>query len=106
MKIEKLENFTKGWFIGDFVPTLFNTSDFEIAVKRYSKGDIENMHHHKISTEYTIVTSGIAMMNETMIHEDEIVVIEPGTSVEFEAITDVCTVVIKTPSVKSDKYID
>jgi mannose-6-phosphate isomerase-like protein (cupin superfamily) len=106
MKIEKLKNYTGGWFLGNFLPTLQHTEDFEVAIKRYKSGDKEESHHHKIATEYTVITSGVAKMNENIISEDEIVIIEPGESVSFEAITDVCTVVVKTPSVKEDKYID
>jgi len=39
MKKYKLKNFTRGWFIGNFKPTLFSTKDFEIAIKQYKKGD-------------------------------------------------------------------
>lgn len=104
MQIKKLESFTKGWFIGAFSPTLLDTEKFEVAVKRYKAGDKEDSHFHKIATEYTIITSGVAKMNDEIIAEDEIVIIEPGESASFEAITDVCTVVVKTPSVKDDKY--
>ena len=104
MQIEKLGNFTKGWFIGDFSPTLLATEKFEVAVKRYKAGDKEEMHHHKIATEYTVITSGVAKMNEEIVSEDDIVVVSPGENACFEAITDVTTVVVKTPSRKNDKY--
>jgi hypothetical protein len=55
MKKYNLQNFSKGWFIGNFEPSLFSTDQFEVAVKFYKKGDSETSHHHKISTEYTIV---------------------------------------------------
>jgi hypothetical protein len=104
MRIENVENYTKGWFIGNFSPSLLKTNDFEIAVKNYKSGEKENSHCHKIATEYTVITSGVAKMNENLLMENDIVIIEPGEYVSFEAITDVCTVVIKTPSIKDDKY--
>ena len=51
MKIEDIADFTKGWFIGDFEPSLFKTTDFEIAIKSYQKGDTEKEHYHAIATE-------------------------------------------------------
>ena len=48
----------KGWFIGNFEPTLFNTDLFEVAVKRYNKGDSEERHTHKIATEFTMILDG------------------------------------------------
>lgn len=49
MKIEqfKLTDMTKGWFIGAFEPTLFNTTDVEVGVKKYKAGDYEEAHYHK-----------------------------------------------------------
>ena len=51
MKTAKLENMLKGWFIGNFEPTLLRTNDVEVAVKEYKKGDYEELHYHK--TQYT-----------------------------------------------------
>ena len=34
MKKDNLKNFIKGWFIGDFNPTLLLTENFEVAIKR------------------------------------------------------------------------
>ena len=39
MKIHKLKNFTRGWLIGDFEPTILATKDFEFMVRHYKKGD-------------------------------------------------------------------
>lgn len=37
MKTAKLEDMTKGWFIGNFNPSLLKTNDVEVAVKSYKK---------------------------------------------------------------------
>jgi hypothetical protein len=101
-----LKDFKKGWFLGNFEPTLFDTDIFEVSVKRYLAGDKEDSHYHLIATEYTVIIEGIAKMNDMVVEKDEIVIVEPGTKVSFEALTDVCTVVVKTPSVKNDKYTE
>ena len=41
MKVSKLSDMEKGWFVGDFFPTLIKTTDVEVAVKNYKKGDYE-----------------------------------------------------------------
>jgi mannose-6-phosphate isomerase-like protein (cupin superfamily) len=105
MRIDNIENYTKGWFIGNFMPSLDSTENFEIALKRYSAGDKEPAHFHKIATEYTVITSGTVRMNDTVLNENQIAIVYPGEIIEFESLTDSCTVVIKTPSVKNDKYI-
>jgi len=100
-----LNNFFKGWFIGNFEPTLDNTDDFEVAIKRYKKADYEESHVHKISTEYTIIITGTVIMNGKKYTDDDIIVIEPGEYTDFECLTDVVTCCVKTPSSKNDKYL-
>jgi mannose-6-phosphate isomerase-like protein (cupin superfamily) len=104
MENNNLNDFIKGWFIGDFKPTILNTSDFEIAIKRYKAGDSESIHHHKIATEYTVIVEGEVMMNDSKYKTNDIITIQPNERTNFICLTDVVTVVVKTPSVKNDKY--
>ena len=104
MKTHKLAEMSKGWFIGDFSPTLHATKDFEVAVKYYQAGDREEAHLHRVATEYTVIIGGEARMNGHIYKAGDIVVIAPGEATDFEAITDVATTVVKLPSVKEDKY--
>jgi quercetin dioxygenase-like cupin family protein len=106
MKIEKLEDFKGGWFIGNFHPSLLKTENVEVGVKSYKAGDKEKAHVHKKATEITLVLSGIALFNGVPVSSGNIVVLNPGEWNAFEAFTDVTTVVIKTPSVKGDKYTE
>lgn len=104
MKIQQLDNFIKGWFIGDFEPSLLKTTDFEVAVKYYNAGDYEKLHTHKIATEYTIIADGTVCMNNKLYEKGSIIEIEPGEYTDFESVTNSITVVVKTPCVKGDKY--
>lgn len=102
---KNLDDFFRGWFIGNFDPSLFKTDDVEVAVKRYKEGDSEPLHYHKISTEYTVILHGSVKMNDTVYNDGDIVVVEPNEQVKFDALTDVTTVVVKTPFSKNDKFI-
>ena len=104
MKTHNLNEYIKGWFIGKFNPTLLDTDVFEIAIKRYKAGDKEESHHHKIATEYTIIITGNVLMNNIKYSDNDIIIIEPNESTDFECLTDVITVVVKTPSIANDKY--
>jgi len=104
MEVHDIKNFTKGWFIGNFNPSLMATNDFEVALKKYKAGDYENSHVHKIAVEYTLIVSGSVLMNDIEYHTDSIITINPGEYTDFKALTDVVSVVIKTPCVKGDKY--
>ncbi len=101
-----LEDMVKGWFIGNFRPTLFETNDVEIGVKKYRAGDQEDAHHHKIATEFTVVLNGTIEMNGVQYTSGEIIKIGPGVSTNFKAVTDVTTVVVKIPGANNDKYFD
>lgn len=105
MKLNKLNKFTKGWFVGDFNPTLVPTNGFEVAVKEYKAGDYEEMHYHKIATEITVICSGKVEMNGSTFVSGDIITIEPGETTDFKVIEDTITTVVKIPCVKDDKYI-
>ena len=104
MKHARLEQMTKGWFVGDFLPTLLKTQACEVAVKRYKAGDAEGPHFHKIATEITVIISGRVKMLGQEWGEGDIIVIEPGDTTDFEALTDAVNVVVKVPGAQNDKY--
>ncbi|CAM8660080.1 hypothetical protein MCEMSE6_02939 [Oxalobacteraceae bacterium] len=106
MESAKLEDMVKGWFVGNFHPTAFCTSACEVSVKAYKAGDSEPVHHHKVATEITLILSGRVRMGGKYWETGDIVVLAPGDSTEFEAITDSVNVVVKVPSVAGDKYIE
>ncbi len=108
MKIEvfKLEDMIKGWFIGNFNPTLFPTNGVEVGIKKYVAGEQEGAHHHKIATEFTVILNGTVEMSDKTYTDGDIIKINPGVSTNFKAITDVTTVVVKIPGAINDKYID
>jgi hypothetical protein len=100
-----LKDFIKGWFIGDFEPSIFNTKDFEVAIKYYKKNDIEDEHYHKIAKEWTCVIDGEVKFNNQIFEKDSVILVNPYQKIKFKALEDSTTVVIKIPSVKGDKYI-
>jgi mannose-6-phosphate isomerase-like protein (cupin superfamily) len=106
MKHHKISEMKHGWFVGSFVPTALSADEFEVALKKYKAGDFETSHHHKIAKEVTLIVEGRAIMFGHEFIAGDIIVLEPGESTSFEAITDTVTVVVKTPSVLGDKYID
>lgn len=105
MIISSLKNMEKGWFIGNFSPSLFKTNEVEVAVKYYSAGDTESKHYHKIATEYTVIVQGKIRMFDREFSEGDIVVCEPGEMTDFCALTDAINVVVKLPGANNDKYV-
>lgn len=104
MKVFHLNDMVKGWFIGNFNPTVLSTNDVEVAVKKYKAGDYESSHYHKIATEITVITDGQVKMNGVVYSSGAIIVIEPNHATDFLALTDVTTTVVKYPGANDDKY--
>lgn len=104
MKTEKLDNMIKGWFVGNFEPSLYKTNNVEVAIKRYKAGNYEEAHYHKIATEITVIISGLVEMGGNIYRNGDIVIIEPNEMVDFLAINDSVTAVVKIPGANNDKY--
>ncbi|EMZ40738.1 MULTISPECIES: hypothetical protein [Helicobacter] len=104
MQLYSLDSMIRGWFVGDFTPSVIQTKDFEVGIKYYKKGDYEECHTHKIATEITVIVTGSVRMKGKEYKQGDIIVIEPNESSDFLALSDCITAVVKTPSVTNDKY--
>lgn len=101
----ELENFTRGWFVGDFSPSILSSKDCEVGIKHYKKGYCEERHFHKIATEITAVIKGRVQMNGVIYKQGDIILIKPNESTDFKALEESITCVVKMPSVKDDKFL-
>ena len=105
MRIARMEDMVRGWFVGNFEPTAYKTNECEVAVKHYNAGDMESAHFHKLATEITVIVSGTVRMNGEDYHSGDIIIEEPGDVTDFEALSDVINVVVKCPGANNDKYV-
>ena len=105
MKIAKLSDFTNGWFLGNFEPSLFRSPDFEICVKNFKKGEVEAAHFQRIATEVTVVLSGSVRMGDYILQVDDILTIYKDEICDFEALTDCKVLGVKFPSLPDDKVL-
>ncbi len=97
--------YKNGWILGNFSPAVIQTNDFEVCVKSFKVGDREASHYQVVATEVTVVLSGKVRMGEVLLAEDEILVVEPGEVIDFEALTDCKVLGIKFPSLPEDKIM-
>ena len=105
MKTFKLADMRGGWFVGQFEPTCLPIDQCEVAVKPYKAGAVEPAHVHRIATELTLIVSGKVTINGKTFVAGDIVQLSPGEPAAFSVIEDTVTVVVKSPSVPSDKYL-
>jgi quercetin dioxygenase-like cupin family protein len=104
MLISNIEKMFRGWFVGDFEPSVFKTKEFEVGVLVHKRGEHWPEHYHKISTEINVLLSGSMTINDIHMSVGDIFVIEPGESARPIFLDDCTVLCIKTPSVVGDKY--
>ena len=103
MKVIPLSEFTRGWFIGDFEPSVLKTSKFEVGVFKHSKGEDWPTHYHLFHDEYNVLVTGKMSIYGTII-EPETVFVVPKKSVVKPVFLEDCVIVcVKTPSRPGDK---
>jgi len=100
----RLDEMTRGWFVGGFQPTAYFTHDVEVAVQRFPAGYKGEAHYHRLATEVTLLLQGRAVMADTVLLPGDILTLSPGVTSTFEALEDCVTVVVKHPGVPNDKY--
>ena len=106
MKRAHLNDMTRGWLVGDFEPSLYRTSDVEVAVQRRGRGERDPRHCHRIATEIVVVVSGRAVLNGEVFGPGDIAVAEPGEPMDLLALEDgTATVCVKIPGPRGDKYL-
>jgi anti-sigma factor ChrR (cupin superfamily) len=105
MKRHKLGGMRGGWFVGQFEPAVLKLAACEVAVKRYRAGDHEPAHVHRVAVEITLIVSGRVTMNGEAFGEGDIIELAAGEPGEFRVLEDTITVVVKSPSVPSDKHV-
>lgn len=103
MKRFRLEDFSGGWFVGDFEPSVMRTGECEIAVKSLSRNSAEPAHYQMEATEITLVISGACRLGNQRLETGDLLVIGPNEVADFEALTDVVLVAVKVPSLPTDK---
>lgn len=63
MKITKLDQMKKGWFVGDFASAFLRTKALEVACKLYKAGEGETRHVHRVATEVILIAVGRVVVN-------------------------------------------
>jgi hypothetical protein len=94
----------KGWFVGDFEPSVAHSTVCEVAVKHYAAGEYEEIHHHRVATQVTVIVSGRVSLMGKILGPGDIVLLEPGEATDFLVLTDAVCAVVRLPSVRGDKY--
>lgn len=104
MNIYKISDMKGGWFCGDFEPSVYKTKDFEVCYKVHAKGEKWPTHFHKEATEINYLIRGNMIIQNNKLTAGDIFIILPNEIADPIFLEDCELIVVKTPSVKGDKY--
>lgn len=102
----KIEDFVRGWIVGDFEPSIVKTKDVEIGVLELKAGEKADNHFHKNHTEYNLIISGTARSKNRFFFEGDFFIFHPNEKTDVVYLEDTKLLVIKTPATKDDKHYD
>lgn len=104
MNISNIKDYDRGWFIGNFEPSIFKTKDFEVGVLRHKKDEYWAPHYHKESVEYNVLISGKMVVQGNELNSGDVFVFQKGEIADPIFLEDCTLVVVKVPSIPSDKF--
>ena len=104
MRKFNLQEMHRGWFIGDFLPSVLRTNLFEVGILRHHKGEEWPEHFHAEAVEYNVLINGSMTVNNNLIQEGEIFVLEKNENCKPIFHKDCIVLCVKVPSIPSDKH--
>ncbi|NCV86888.1 hypothetical protein EB155_07065 [archaeon] len=104
MEIRRIEDFTRGWIIGNFDPSLLKTDKFEVGLLQHKAGEVWPKHYHKIGTEYNVLVNGKMIIQDKELNSGDVFVFTPGEIADPIFLEDCTVLVVKIPSIPGDKY--
>lgn len=105
MIIDKIERMVRGWFIGDFEPTVYKTELFEVGCLTHKKGEFKAPHYHKEAVEINLLVSGSMTIQNKILNSGDIFVLDKNEIADPIFHEDCTVVVVKVPSIANDKYL-
>lgn len=105
MIIDKINRMVRGWFIGDFEPSIFRTDQFEVGYLKHQKGEIWPAHYHKESVEINYLVKGSMTIQGNLLSSGDIFILDKDEIADPIFHEDCEIVVIKVPSLPKDKYL-
>lgn len=103
MKIDKFGDMISGCFIGDFFPSAYKTSDFEISYKYHKKGEFWDTHYHTRVTEINLLIRGHMIIQNVELSDGDIFTLYPYEIANPIFLQDTEIVCVKYPGIRGDK---
>jgi hypothetical protein len=77
MKTYKIDDMIRGWFIGNFEPNAFKTSDVEVGFRIHKKDEQYELHYQTKVVEVNLLVHGKMIMHGKELNSGDIFIIYP-----------------------------
>ena len=104
MKEANIADFKAGWFVGDFEPSIFKNPFFEVGHHSHKKNDQTFPHYHQVTNELNYIVRGEMMVDKKHLKAGDMWIYEPWDISDVEFLEDTDLMIIRWPSIPSDKY--
>ena len=105
MIISKMKDMFKGWFVGNFKPSVLITTDFEVGYLTHKKGEYHQAHYHNKAVEINYLIKGKMTIQNKELNTGDIFVLYQNEVADPVFLEDCELIVIKAPCVIGDKYL-
>ena len=113
MRYAHLDKMHHGWWMGNFRPSVLQTTLFEVGYKCHKKGEDWPTHYQEEATEYNLLLHGTMVMTNgkqmrgyhRILTPGDIFIVEPGEITKPRFLEAVEVMVVKVPSIPSDKKV-
>lgn len=103
--IYKLEDMFRGWFVGNFEPSVFKHAGVEIGYLCHKKGEKWQTHYHNNLVEVNLLVEGKMILNDIELNKNQIFVIDKKVLACPIFLEDCYIMCIKIPSMVGDKIV-
>ena len=105
MKVSRIEDTEKGWFIGNFPKAAFESKDFEVSWRIHPAGESWDLHYQENATEINLLISGEMVLNGVRLSSGDVFILDPYEITDVKFIKECSVVCVKTPSIPDDKIV-
>ena len=105
MKLSRIEDSDRGWFVGNFPGAAFVTDACEVSYKFHTKGEYWPLHYQEKIIEVNLMISGEMLMHGKKLVAGDIFILYPFEIADPEFLTDCEVVCVKVPGIQNDKVV-
>jgi hypothetical protein len=105
MKMSRIEETDRGWFVGNFSMAAFQTDACEVSFRTHLKGEDWGLHYQEKITEVNLLVSGKMVMQGKEIISGDIFIVYPFEIADPIFIEDCEIVCVKVPGIQNDKVV-